>query len=504
MYKQMKSFSIEARYLVDAPSIAPGCCKLFLFNIESRQLHGVYVSSSLQAMPIDHECPVAFDCIENYSHPLSIGELDGVLPEAKNMDGRPLFLQPHTVEQLATLFQRKNKPRLSWVPSISNPVSVSGVHGLPEFSTIDYEITCKSHDPFAEEVGQGSFGISAASEVTRDPWSSFSSGYSGKVSEYGPERIASEPDSQLGTARIFPASSIINVEGVQSVPPEISQSGLARKLPVQGVAPSPMALWPHLFPKASTTDSKKETFMHMETREGSSTQINHASLSEMIDMGARPDTESEAMSFSPLPESGLRSAAHRPKSVYNPLAVEQGRQRHLFDSSKPWSPLASELDLQQYGSRPRSQDKIFNAPLSSPSSSEQSMMSNISGGASSVQLSAAASSQLPLHYQVDHALPDSLKDDLGLSRTGARQSTSAWNEDLHLQHLPTTRASVGRAVDLDQTNMCCYCFTRRADHLIIDCQHLGPCVECAASKKIEYCGHCQIKVTRLLRLFRPI
>lgn len=85
-----------------------------------------------------------------------------------------------------------------------------------------------------------------------DPWSSFSSGYSGKVSECGPERIASEPDSQLGTARIFPASSIINVEGVQSVRPEISQSGLARKLPVQGVAPSPMALWPHLFPKVST------------------------------------------------------------------------------------------------------------------------------------------------------------------------------------------------------------------------------------------------------------
>lgn len=141
----------------------------------------------------------------------------------------------------------------------------------------------------------------------------------------------------------------------------------------------------------------------METREGSSNQKNHASLSEMIDMGARPDTESEA-SFSPLPESGLRSATHRPKSVYNPLAVEQGRQRHLFDSSKPWSPLASELDLQQYGSRPRSQDKIFNAPLSSPSSSEQSMMSNTSGGAPSVQLSAAASSQLPLHYQVSWKL----------------------------------------------------------------------------------------------------
>lgn len=48
-------------------------------------------------MPVDHEFPVAFDCIENYSLPLSVGELDTVLPEAKQMDGRPLFLQPHTV-----------------------------------------------------------------------------------------------------------------------------------------------------------------------------------------------------------------------------------------------------------------------------------------------------------------------------------------------------------------------------------------------------------------------
>lgn len=54
MYKQMKSFSIEARYLVNVASIVPGCCKLFLFNIESRQLYGVYVSSSLQAVRVSY------------------------------------------------------------------------------------------------------------------------------------------------------------------------------------------------------------------------------------------------------------------------------------------------------------------------------------------------------------------------------------------------------------------------------------------------------------------
>lgn len=142
----------------------------------------------------------------------------------------------------------------------------------------------------------------------------------------------------------------------------------------------------------------------METREGNSTQNYHASLSEMIDMGARPDSESES---GPLPESGLQSNAHRPKLAYNPLAVEQVRQRHLFDSPKPWLPLASELDFQQishYGNRPRSQDKKFIAPLSSPPVSEQLKMNNFSGIAP-VQLSAAPASQLPLQYQVSSKLP---------------------------------------------------------------------------------------------------
>lgn len=46
---------------------------------------------------VGHEFPVAFDCIENYSIPLLVEELDTVLPEARQMDGRPLFLESHTV-----------------------------------------------------------------------------------------------------------------------------------------------------------------------------------------------------------------------------------------------------------------------------------------------------------------------------------------------------------------------------------------------------------------------
>lgn len=149
--------------------------------------------------------------------------------------------------------------------------------------------------------------------------------------------------------------------------------------------------------QASSADTKLESFMHMETREGNSTQIYHPSLSEMIDMGSRPDSESEAVTFPPLSESGIRSNAHRPKLAYNPLAVEQGRQRHLFDGSKPssWSTLVSELDLQQisqYGNRPRSQDKKFIASLSSPQLSAP------------VQLSAASLCQLPSDYQVSSKL----------------------------------------------------------------------------------------------------
>lgn len=158
------------------------------------------------------------------------------------------------------------------------------------------------------------------------------------------------------------------------------------------------------------------------------------------------------------------------------------------------------------------------------------------------------------------------------------QTTSAWTEDSHSMHQPTISSEgATEAANVDHTNLCCYCFTRRADHLIIDCreflplsfpysyfmdvflsivqylfdvpfhpheirierlllhlhlvtcdlgpqlsvfgkrterfdavetscvaEHLGPCLECAASKKIEYCGqlNCQTKVTRFLRLFR--
>jgi len=155
--------------------------------------------------------------------------------------------------------------------------------------------------------------------------------------------------------------------------------------------------------QASSVDTKKESFMHVETREGNNSQNYHASLSEMIDTGARPDSESEAVSFSPLPESLHRSNAHRPKLAYNPLAVEQGRQRHLFDGPKSssWSAVGSELDLQQisqYGNRPRSQDNSSSPPLS-----EQLKMNNISGAAP-VQFSAVPPSHLPLHYQVSSKL----------------------------------------------------------------------------------------------------
>lgn len=86
-----------------------------------------------------------------------------------------------------------------------------------------------------------------------DCWSPLSSGSSGKVRESGQALVAHELDSQLASARVFPfpSSSIKNVEGAKSVWPEVPQTGFTRKLPEQGVAPSPMALWPHLFPKVS-------------------------------------------------------------------------------------------------------------------------------------------------------------------------------------------------------------------------------------------------------------
>lgn len=54
-----------------------------------------------------------------------------------------------------TLFERKNKPRISWVPSRSNAVSVSGVHELLEFSAVSSESSF-TQDRLVEAMEQGS------------------------------------------------------------------------------------------------------------------------------------------------------------------------------------------------------------------------------------------------------------------------------------------------------------------------------------------------------------
>ena len=59
-----------------------------------------------------------------------------------------------------TLFERKNKPRHSWVPSTTNAVSVSDVHGLMEFSAVSSE-SLSTQDRLVEAMGQGSSVISA-------------------------------------------------------------------------------------------------------------------------------------------------------------------------------------------------------------------------------------------------------------------------------------------------------------------------------------------------------
>lgn len=73
--------------------------------------------------------------------------------------------------------------------------------------------------------------------------------------------------------------------------------------------------------------------------------------------------------------------------------------------------------------------------------------------------------------QMDHALPDSLRNDFGLTRLGSTHTFSARKEEPHLVHPPATASEmVTGAVNLDQSHLCCYCFTRRAEHLVMDCR----------------------------------
>ena len=60
-----------------------------------------------------------------------------------------------------TMFERKNKPRLSWVSSTTNAVSVSGVHVLLDLSAASSECS-STQDRLVESIGQGSSVISAS------------------------------------------------------------------------------------------------------------------------------------------------------------------------------------------------------------------------------------------------------------------------------------------------------------------------------------------------------
>ena len=51
-YVNLKRFTLEVTSLKCAEQIAPGSCALFMFNVELKQLHGFYLSTSLYWDPV--------------------------------------------------------------------------------------------------------------------------------------------------------------------------------------------------------------------------------------------------------------------------------------------------------------------------------------------------------------------------------------------------------------------------------------------------------------------
>lgn len=51
-------------------------------------------------------------------------------------------------------------------------------------------------------------------------------------------------------------------------------------------------------------------------------------------------------------------------------------------------------------------------------------------------------------------------------------------------------------------HLCCYCYARPPDHLILDCRHLGPCLDCKNTRSVDICGqpNCGTWVTKMLRI----
>lgn len=146
---------------------------------------------------------------------------------------------------------------------------------------------------------------------------------------------------------------------------------------------------------------------HESVASSSSTQLDGkevtASLSERTRIGVWADSEME-QGYGSHPESRVQHKLQRPKQAYNPLAMEQGRQKHLFEGSmsSSWSVGAGDHEYPQLSSlsHHRVQESHIKSSKMLPVGSEQAKLVAMSTPSMPALSSWSPPPQFPSTYQV--------------------------------------------------------------------------------------------------------
>ncbi|CAK9856959.1 unnamed protein product [Sphagnum jensenii] len=539
MYKQMRRFCVSTKHLLAVPHIAPGTCMLFLYNIMTQQTFGVYQSTScgmqqmmgptMQSM-LAYAPSVGFETLHDFSIPLTGTELESVFPGATQMSGRSLYLSFSQVNQVLSILRLKNKAQ-----------TLSMDFGIPR-TKFDTELQkTTSEDRVSAPANLNLTTSSLDFAVPPSPLSISSDGNFPGNESWSPK--ASTVGSELG----------LELENrVEETIPR-----LVKERPQL----SPMELFPHLFPKAIVADQQEKTHdTASKPVERDPLDPQFRSLSVYKPLVKNPPLQHPT----PVPELVSQFLLPRPKQAYNPLAFQQDREKQqvegeMGDKELPFkSSTSSDLSV--------SQDRFLGVATGSSESltriqeavdMEVSSTSTVPTG--SLHFPCLYEVVSPKEEHRVREGPQETAKEIGLFQRGAIVEASSQHEnwlrvkfsphseawtmayDMHKTYLrrrdmvnhvatsisdvmatsssafsasskledhfntiPTESIMINEAEPAQKkhAHLCCYCYARPPDHLILDCRHLGPCLDCKNTKPVDICRqpNCGVRVTKMLRI----
>ncbi|CAK9267810.1 unnamed protein product [Sphagnum jensenii] len=469
MYKQMSCFCVSTKHLLAVPHIAPGTCILFLYNILTQQTHGVYQSSSYGMKPmvgpmmesmVAYAPSVGFDTLHDYPVSLTGAELESVLPGATQMSGRSLYLSFSQMKQVLLIFRLKNMAQTFSIDSGPYP-------DISEAELLNLTSEGRVSPPASLNLTKSSLDNAAPPSP---PCISFAAKFQGE------ELCSPKASSLRSELGLEPDSRVLD-----TTPP-----------PAKGTPQlSPMELFPHLFPKAIVADQQEKAHdMSFEPVQPDLSELQFRSSSVynplMMDTVLQHATS--------VTESVSQYLLPRPKLGYNPLAFEQDREKQQLEvemSNKERNFASQEVSV--------SEECFLGLSAESLIRTQEAIEMQVS----STSGVPTASLLFPSYYEVATPISDVTVPGLELA-TSSSAFLASPKLEVHFSAILTDSVTIKQTEPNLQkhAHLCCYCYARPPDHLILDCRHLGPCLDCKNTRSVDICGqpNCGTWVTKMLRI----